>query len=312
MPRLPVPTQESVAEINAMMSAAFSRLGSRQADAEIELAMNAVPLDGTPFGVRPAELRRPQSVFYFQPYLEARCVIRTLVEIGVHARVRDVRRLLPPAPDVVVEFDEGAAHIEHAMVVDQRAYEVLVAIEEANFRFHELATSDLDVHTLLQNGVLHVRLDYVSVEDGIDKDALASETTAFAKAIQGALPAQLVVDANRFPSLTASRAWIVYRPCNSKTWAPIRSAEPFLDRHSEFIPAFRKLLEQKHRKAASYDRGNAPLWLLLSIGNGFEAQANRDEAIQGLVSDIGLGPFDRLLVQRPRRHPLVFTAGATL
>jgi hypothetical protein len=92
MPITPTVTAYTVSEINDMMTAAFASTGSRQADADIERAM-----------------RRPNSSIYFQRYLEARCVIRTLVELGLSDVIANVGRQLPPMPDVRVDFTQGGA-----------------------------------------------------------------------------------------------------------------------------------------------------------------------------------------------------------
>lgn len=307
MARKAVLTEYSVTEINELMAELFARFGFAQADADIDQGARSVPLEGVPLGDRPAEMRRPRSNFYLQSYLEARCAIRTLVELGLGPIITNVSRQTSPAPDLRVDFKDGTAFVEHAMIIDERANQVQVSIEDSNFRFHELAARDAHVTALLESGALCVLLDYVSPDDGIEIDALAQELLQLTQGITDTTGPFRIKDATTFPLLTMASATANFNRSQCKTWAPMRSAEPFLDRREELAPTFRRMLEQKLGR--TYDRACRPLWLLFSVSNGFSERNDVEAIARAIVADVGgVGQFDRLIVQRPRAAPIIFPA----
>ncbi len=303
-PRAVHQTSATIAETHQTFADFIASLGMSYADEHVELAMQQLVFEGMPFGNRPAQLRRPDSKFYDKTYLEARAVARALVEIGVHTGVLSVRRSRAPQPDVTVEYADHVLYVEHAMIVDESAIAVDVAIEDANFLLHDATTSDAQLAGVFDRGILTVRLTTVDVAVGIDVRALAVETASVARSLAGDV--SLFVPAPElYPTLTSNGARFFYKTCPTPSVMPIQTDDT-LDRLREFEPTLRRVLEQKIAAVERYDAECKPVWLLLSVGHGFELMPCLPETVEQVVAELGIGGFDRLGVQIPRRYILLF------
>lgn len=55
----------------------------------------------------------------------------------------------PPAPDITVAYGDHQLYVEHAMILDDVAMAVDVAIEDANFALHDAAALNPPWRTFL-------------------------------------------------------------------------------------------------------------------------------------------------------------------
>jgi hypothetical protein len=293
-------TQTTIGDMHRTFGEAIGMLGMHYADEEATLRMHRLPFEGTPFGDRAAQLRRPGSKFFEKSYLEAQAVARALVSIGADEGVADVRRAQPPAPDVTVDYGDHHLYVEHAMILDEVAMAVDVSIEDANFALHELADVDPILLKVFGSGIFGVRLQNVDVAKGVNANDLCRETAALARSVQGDTLFEKP-DPSLYPVLTAHDARVSYRTCPTPTGSVIETE--FLDRWPEYEPTLRRILNQKYTKR-TYDPRCRPLWLLLSLGFGFELMPGLRGTTSRVIKELGTAGFDRVIVQLPRDVPL--------
>lgn len=304
MPRREHPTDLTVGESHRIFGEVIRSLGMDFANEPADLALQRLVFEGTPFGGRPALLRRPGSKFYDKTYTEARAVASAIVALNLHASVVDVRRAAPPAPDITIVYPDRNLYVEHAMVLDERAMTVDVAIEDANFAVHEIAAGDSELQALFECGVLCVRLERVDVATGVDVQALPQETAALVKTVTTE-DEVLRPDPAAYPELARSGAFGKYKRCAARTVMPLEAHD--LDRPSQFEPTMKRILTQKHEAVRQYDPSCRPAWLVLSVSHGYELLPMLRARAQQIVESHGLGGFDRIIIQIPRQSPLEFT-----
>jgi len=275
-------------------------LGMTYADEDAVLRMHKLVFEGTPFGERPAQLRRPGSRFYEKTYLEAQAVARGLVAVGADAGALNVRRAHPPAPDITVEYADWQLYVEHAMILDEVAMAVDVAIEDTNFSLHAAAAIDPVLSGVFNRGILAVRLQNVDVAAGINAENLCSEVAALARSLSGPVLFDRP-DVALYPELAANDARVSYKICATPTAGAVIQTD-FLDRWPEYEPTLRRVVKQKYT-ATRYDPLCRPVWLMLSLGFGFELMPGLRDITLQVMNDLGTSGFDRVVVQIPRDAP---------
>lgn len=236
--------------MRALFSGTIGTLGMRIANPARDEQIDGVRIDGVPLGARPAELRKPGSAFYATSFLEARCAAAMLVDLGLSAAVTDVVR--GDSPDIEVRLrDAGSLYIEHAMVMDEAATRLLLAIDDANILAYEAALQDEQLRSVFAGGVLTIRLkDLHDIEQLFRVDALANEIVSVSRATTGPI-ALRHLDADHFPILYSLGAAMLYRPCSSQTARPIQ-LPVFHGRKRVLEPALRDMLRKKANKADRY------------------------------------------------------------
>lgn len=292
-------TQHSSAEINRMFNDAIGGLGMRMARPGREEMIDAVFVDGAPFGDRPRELRKPGSAFYATSYVEARATAAMLVDLGLDGEVQNVVRR--DSPDVDVCFrDSSHLYVEQAMVMDEDAHRFSVAIDDANILAEELSATDPIAKAVFSSGLLTIRVDdelsTERVRAPLSSVVLANEIIGVSSTLTGRVDL-LEPDAARFPLLDALNARIFYHPSDN-----MRTGRPIM------LPAFHgdrailrgrliQRVEDKVRKSSAYDPSLAPLWLLLTVDKHFDAGVHFSNAYEAAVRTVEWGSFDRVVVQ---------------
>jgi hypothetical protein len=295
-------TPWTVGDAHRDFGEAIALLGMSYAEPQIDQAVHNLVFEGRPFGERPALLRRPGSKFYEKTYLEALSVARAIVTIGLNAGAVNVLRAAPPAPDVIVDYGDRQLYVEHAMILDEDASAVDVAIEQADFAVYEALSADSSLRDLIAAGILQVRLEHVDVAVGVDARALVAETVAIARTVTADV-VRLSPDPLVYPALAANGARISYKVCASPTGSVFQ--HDFLDRWTEFEPTLRRVLTQKRAAVKGYDSRCKPVWLLLSASMGFEMMPGVLNVAKTTIAELGLGDFERVILQVPRQPPFV-------
>jgi hypothetical protein len=292
----------TVGEAHRAFGEAIAALGMRYADEDNQLAMHQLVFEGTPFGQWRAQLRRPGTSFYEKTFLEAQAVARAIVEIGAHRDAMDVRRALPPAPDVTVHYVDRCLYIEHGMVVDEAAMAAAIAVENANIAILDEAAKNPMLADVLNRGILLVRLRHVDVSVGVKAQDVADETITLAKSLDATVVG-LEPDPALYPALAGHSAFVSYKVCGTPSATVIETDT--LDRWIEFEPALRRMLEKKLALVSHYDPACRPVWLVLSASHGFDVMPNVREITVCALNALGTGGFDRVVVQIPRHVPVV-------
>jgi hypothetical protein len=290
-------------EMHLRFKAAVEQLGMGVDNRESKL--HDLTVDGVRLGDRLAEMRKPGTSFYGQSYVEARSAARLMVDLGWDQRVRDIRRLEPPAPDVEVVFDERASiYIEQTMVMDDAAHRLSTTVDSANAVVMRMAATDLVVGHALDAGLLTIRLDRLTpahLELMIPADDLADEICALARTLRADV-SLMRPDPMTQQLLHKLGAQIFYR-LGLKTGSPI---QPPMDhgRVGMLGPALRKQLRKKVEKAQLYAAKCRPLWLVLDIDHHFGIGSFERIARDAVASETP-GCFERTVVQQVRYAPIL-------
>lgn len=260
-----------------------------------------IPLDGVPLGQQPPEFRRPKSSHYATSYLEARAVVRMLVELDIHDGVADVRR--GDSPDVAVLYGDGRrVYVEQAMVLDDIALQFSLAVEDANAVLQDLVKGNPAASRAYDRGMLTVRLGTINVGARFETEPIAHEVVSILEVLAGRVDL-MRADPKVQPLLAAMDARIFYRPGNVNGGGIDTPA--FHARPGVFEPTFRRVLDSKIRKAASYEAALGPLWLLLSTDLHFGSPSLVQQSADRILSKANVAPFSRVIVQMPGFQPLV-------
>lgn len=298
-------TEHTSSEIHELFESTITAAGmGRLAAPEREQHINAVVMDGVPFGDRKAEVRKPGSDYYATSYLEARSTASMLVDLGIAGDVVNVLR--GDAPDVRVELRGGKwLYVEQAMVMDSAARRLSIIVEDANIATYEQSRHDEYLRRVFDGGIFMIKLSrFTDLERRCTKQDFTDETLRLARTITSAL-ALRKLDALEYPTLHAFGAGVLYRPCPTPTVWAIQSPL-FHGRAAELEPALRDILTAKIAKAARYETNGNPLWLLLDIDMHFDVgpAALRDAAAH-VFSDLPQSRFERIVLQQVRYSPLV-------
>ncbi len=272
-----------------------------------ETRMHDVQVDGVRIGERRSELRKPETSYYGQTFVEARSAAGLMVDLGLASIVADIRRREPPFPDVEVCLRDGnSIFIEQTMVMDPAAHRLSMAVEEINIRVNRTAEADIELGYIFNNGAFIIRLDRLTESHlalTLPIDALASEVCALARELGGPVFVQCPESA-RYPVLTTLDARFSYHP-GSRTGAVIH---PPMDhgRLHVLAPTLRERLRSKFDKVGTYPASCRPLWLVLDVDHHFPPTGSRlDAAARNIVLDENPHGFDRVIVQQMRHLPII-------
>jgi len=288
-------------ESHLRFKAVVAQLGQGVDAREDRLA--EVRIDGVRFGDRLPEMRKPGSMFYAQSYVEARSIGMLMVDLDLAERVRDIRRLEPPAPDIEVMLDDGQSiFVEQTMVMDEGARRLSVLVDDVNAAVR--ASDDAAVQRGLNAGLLTIRLDRLSAAD-LELEIAAADLTAEVCAIASALQddvALLRPDPSTAPNLHQLDARVFYRT-GLKTGSPI---QPPMDhgRPGLVEPTLRARLRKKIEKAGHYAAICRPLWLVLDVDYHF-GLATFNNVARTVIAEEAPECFDRIIVQQARTAPLI-------
>lgn len=108
-----------------------------------------------------------------------------------------------------------------------------------------------------------------------------------------------------YPMLTAHDAKVPYETCPASTGTVIGT--DFLDRWTEYEQTLWRILHQKYTTGI-YAARCRPLWLVLSLGFGFELMPGLRSLTLLIANEVGTGGFDRVIVQLPREEPIELEA----
>lgn len=303
-------TEHTSSEIHELFESTIAAVGmGRLAEPERERQINAVVMDGIPFGQRKVEVRKPGSDFYATSYLEARSTANMLVDLGIAGDVVNVVR--GDAPDVRVELRDGSSlYVEQAMVTDSAARRLSITVEDANIIAYEQSRHDEDLRCVFDGGVFTIRLTrFHDLERRFTVQDFVDEMLRLARTIDGAM-AMPALDPLAYPVLHSFRAAALYRPCNALTARPIQ-LPLFHGRRAELEPALRDILNAKIAKAARYNSQCTPLWLLFDIDTHFDAGAAVRDAAARVFPDLPPSPFERVVLQQAAHPPFVLNLRKT-
>jgi hypothetical protein len=294
-------TEHSNEEMHLRFKAAVAQLG-QGVDVRSD-RLQEIRVDGQRLGDRLAEMRKPGSTYYAQSYVEAQSIGMLMVDLGLADRVRDIRRLEPPAPDVEVCLDDNSSiFVEQTMVMDDGARRISMLVDDVNAAVR--TSVDPDVRRGLDSGLLTIRLDRLSPADlelEIATDDLTAEVSAIASALRNDV-SLLRPDPATAPILAELDARIFYRT-GLKTGSPI---QPPMDhgRPETVEPTLRVRLRKKMEKAGHYSAICRPLWLALDIDYHF-GLATFNNVARAVIAEENPECFDRVIVQQARTAPLI-------
>lgn len=301
-------TEHTTGAIQKIFSGAVRAAGMSVPGKDREKAISALRMDGETLGSMPAELRKPESVFYSTSYLEARAVAGMLVDLGIDSAVADIVRR--DAPDVEVRYSDGRRlFVEQAMVVDEAATRLSLKIDDANIAADGMANADLNLRSLFHSGLLNIRLDssdllISEMSRFISVNALADEVLTIARGFAGRVSLGKP-NPEGAPILSRLGAKVFYTPCNAKTARPI-NLPTFHARLSELEPSLRRTFAKKKEKTRSYSPDCRPLWLLLDVDMHYNAGESLPAIARRVLDEITPEPYDRVIIQHVPHAPMVF------
>ena len=251
-------TTHTAEEIDLSFKAAVESLVMRVS--ELKAKLHEIPIDGVRSGVRKGELRKPDTSYYGQTFVEARSAAGLMVDLGLAPLVLDVRRREPPFPDVEVCLQDGnSIFIEQTIVMDPDAHRLSIVIEETNISVTQAAATDGALRDILDVGLFTIRLDHKTERHltlTLPVRALSAEVCSVGRQLEGDVPWRRPKPKD-YPLLAELSAHIFYRPV-IRTGAVI---QPPMDhgRLPVLPPTLREWLRSKLGKAGTYAAECRPL-----------------------------------------------------
>ena len=283
---------------------AFSEIIDRYGgshDRDFENRVNAVPIDGEPLGVKPAEKRRPRSIFYEQTYLEALSVARALVQLELDGDVANIVRREPPKPDIEVQFkSQPPIYIEHTMVQPYDGLSFARHREDLNLELEDRRDADVEFRNAWEIGILIVKMS----DPGFGKrpplqqtvEQIAHLASGFSEDVSLLRP-----DRSMYPELAAYQPTVFYRlSTGARSRTICQAAALAFDPSAVWsVPRMQAALAGKQQKAMKYEPAARPLWLLITIDDEETLPGAIPHRAVDAFADTEIAPFSRLLIANP-------------
>jgi hypothetical protein len=302
MARKPILTTETIGEGLATFKEAVTRLG-HGVDARIE-RRHDVFVDGVPLRDRQNEMRRPDSSYYEQTFIEANAVAHAAINLNYDKRGRvDVNRLRTPMPDTELRLDGSTiAFTEQTMVMDQEAHRLSLDVEALNAAAR--ACDDPGVRAAFKAGMLHLRFEAMPpayYTSGLAIADILAEIVQLARNLKSDTR-PLKPEKQDFPLLAGLGAFGQYR-LGLTTHACIENLHDH-GRPELFENAFLDRLQSKRKKAHGYPASCRPLWLLLDVERHF-GWHDYTRIARNLIDTENPAEYDRIIVQQTHFAPLI-------
>jgi hypothetical protein len=262
---------------------------------EYEERVQAVPIDGSPLGSKPAERRHPRSAFYSQSYFEALAAARVLVQLGLDREVADVVRREPPMPDVEVLFRERPpVYIEHTNVAEFDGLSFARHREELNLALEDRRVTDPGFREVWERGNLAIRMTDPGVGARPDVKDTVAEIARFASGFDGDVRL-LKPSAALWPAMAAYRVNAFYHVGQHPSQMVCQEDAMSIAVEPPWVA--RRLADAVATKRTKiYDPAARPIWLLITV----EAEHLLPDVLPGLAADglatVDVAPFDRVIV----------------